>query len=186
MWSPTVGNFTTTELAIVPPRSTFRFDVDGTPVASPGRTETKPAAPASTAVTVNDTAVAPNGTNEPTTVTRCSTPSTNETKPRSLRVSTTRCGVTGTYELANDEPPVARTTASPPAPTTDATTTPAINPRTPSKRPTITNSNQVNSQAFRPEVLEKLLYNLIKLPSGGLSRPISLRWELRRHASATR
>ena len=170
----------------MPPRSTFKFDVDGTPVASPGRTVTKPAAPASTAVTVNDTAVAPNGTNEPTIVTRCSTPSTNETKPRSLRVSTTRTGVTGTNELTNDEPPVARTTASPPAPTTDATNTPATKLRTPSKRPTITNSNQVNSQAFRPEVLEKLLYNLIKLPSGDLSRPISLRLGLQRHAFVAR
>ena len=137
----------------MPPRSTFRFDVDGTPVASPGSTETKPAALASTAVTVNDTAVAPNGTSGPTIVTLCSTPLTNETKPRSLRVSTTRCGVTGTYELANDEPPVARTTASPPAPTIDATNTPATKPRIPNKRPTITNSNQVNSQAFRPDVL---------------------------------
>ena len=118
----------------MPRRSTFRFDVDGTPVASPARTETKPAALASTAVTVSDTAVAPNGTNEPTIVTLCSTPSTKETKPRSLRVSTTRTGDTGTNELADDEPDVARTTANPPVPTTDATTTPATKPRTPRKR----------------------------------------------------
>jgi hypothetical protein len=60
-------------------------------------------------------------------------------------VSNTRTGDTGTNELADDEPDVARTTAKPPTPTTDATTTPATKPRTPRKRMFITNSNQFNN-----------------------------------------
>jgi hypothetical protein len=60
---------------------------------------------------------------EPVTFNVPATPSVTATKPRSLRVSNTRTGDTGTNELADDEPEVARTTAKPPtvAPTTTPT-----------------------------------------------------------------
>jgi hypothetical protein len=145
-------------LGNVPPAVTFNVDTVGAPVASPGRNDTYPPAVGFTAVTFNTTAVAPAGTTtalttpldvavgiEPVTFNVPATPSVTSAKPRSLRVSNTRTGDTGTNELADDEPDVARTTAKPPTPTTDATTTPATKPRTPRKRMFITNSNQFNN-----------------------------------------
>jgi hypothetical protein len=123
-------------LGNVPPAVTFNVDTVGAPVASPGRNDTYPPAVGFTAVTFNTTAVAPAGTTtalttplvvavgiEPVTFNVPATPSVTSAKPRSLRVSNTRTGDTGTNELADDEPDVARTTAKPPAvaPTTTPT-----------------------------------------------------------------
>jgi hypothetical protein len=123
-------------LGNVPPAVTFKVDTVGAPVASPGRNDTYPPAVGFTAVTFNTTAVAAAGTTtalttpldvavglEPVTFKVPATPSVTSAKPRSLRVSNTRTGDTGTNELADDEPDVARTTAKPPtvAPATTPT-----------------------------------------------------------------
>jgi hypothetical protein len=61
-FSPAVGNETCTEFGTVEPAAKFNEDVDGAPVASPGRIEMNPAAEGDTAVTFNNTPVAPAGT----------------------------------------------------------------------------------------------------------------------------
>ena len=60
--TPLVGIATVTWFGTMSPGATFRFDVDGAPVASPGRTEINPAPVGDTAVTFNNTPVAPTGT----------------------------------------------------------------------------------------------------------------------------
>ena len=58
--APVVGSATCTEFGVVSPAEKFKFDVlGGRPVASPGRTEMNPSAVGPTAVTFNNTPVAP-------------------------------------------------------------------------------------------------------------------------------
>ena len=57
-----LGSCTVTTLAAIWPGVKFSDEVEGTPVASPGRTLTKPDVVGSTAVTLATTAVAPTGT----------------------------------------------------------------------------------------------------------------------------
>jgi len=105
------------------PAAKFNDDVDGIPVASPGRTDKNPAADGATTVTFNNTPVAPAGT---TALVICSlrdTPDTNgPDKPTPVRVSRTRSGVTVTTDDAG--PDAAFTATRPPPPNVTATAAP--------------------------------------------------------------
>ena len=119
------------------PGATFRFDVDGAPVASPGRTEINPAPVGNTAVTFNNTPVAPAGTTTrliscwsasihvpmvPVTINFWDVPASNlPVTPMLYRVSRTRVGSTVTT-VDSVAPGNANTR---PGETTDAVTTPA-------------------------------------------------------------
>ena len=122
--SPATGNCTVTEFGTVCPAEKFKDDVDGTPVASPGRTATNPVPVGSTAVTLATTAVAPTGTTtddpppigtDPVMDTTSGCVDTNgPCSPRPSRVSTTCWGATATK--LDDEPSLADAATSPPAP----------------------------------------------------------------------
>ena len=60
--APVVGSATWTEFGDVSFTEKFKFDVNGAPIASPGRIDMNPSAVAPTAVTFNNTPVAPAGT----------------------------------------------------------------------------------------------------------------------------
>ena len=75
------------------PALKFNDDVDGAPVASPGRTDKNPSAVGPTTVTFSNTPVAPAGTAPPVTCNFCDTADTNGPgKPTSVRVSKIRTG----------------------------------------------------------------------------------------------
>ena len=136
MLTPLVGIATVTWFGTMSPGNTFRFDVDGAPVASPGRTEINPAPVGDTAVTFNNTPVAPAGTTTrlidcwfasihvvmvPVTRNFLDVPATNlPVKPMLERVSRTRVGSTVTT-VDSVAPGNANTR---PGEATDAVTTP--------------------------------------------------------------
>jgi hypothetical protein len=92
-FAPAVGNPTWTEFGTVWPAVKFKDDVDGAPVASPGRTDTNPFAVGDTTVTFNNTPVEPAGTAPPVTCNFCDTADTNGPgNPTSVRVSKMRTG----------------------------------------------------------------------------------------------
>jgi hypothetical protein len=64
---PVVGSPTCTAFGTISPALKFNDDVEGAPVASPGRTERNPPAVGSTTVTFNNAPVAPDGTEPPVT-----------------------------------------------------------------------------------------------------------------------
>jgi hypothetical protein len=66
-FAPDVGKPTCTEFGTMSPASKFNDDVDGAPVASPGRTDKNPFAEGFTTVTFNNTPVEPAGTAVPVT-----------------------------------------------------------------------------------------------------------------------
>ena len=135
--TPLVGIATVTWFGTMSPGATFRFDVDGAPVASPGRTEINPAPVGNTAVTFNNTPVAPAGTTTrliscwsasihvpmvPVTINFWDVPASNlPVTPMLYRVSRTRVGSTVTT-VDSVAPGNANTR---PGETTDAVTTPA-------------------------------------------------------------
>jgi hypothetical protein len=137
--APDVGKATCTEFGVMSPALKFNDDVDGTPVASPGRTERNPAADGATTVTFNNTPVAPAGTNAPVTCNLRDTPDSNgPDNPNPVRVSRMRSGVTVTSDDAG--PDVAFTATNPPPPNVTATAAPIAahrdrhNPRRPACR----------------------------------------------------
>ena len=112
------------------------FDVEGAPLAVPGRTATNPVLAGRTAVTFAVMAVAPTGTTifepvrpsgsttgmVPVIATRVDRPPTSAVeRPTPNRLSTTRSGVIATNTAPGDS---ARTPASPPAPRVTATAAP--------------------------------------------------------------
>ena len=105
------------------PALKFNDDVDGAPVASPGRTDKKPSAVGATTVTFNNTPVAPAGTAAPVTCNFCDTADTNgPAKPTSVRVSKMRTGSIVTTDDGTDD--AACTANIPPPPNVTATAAP--------------------------------------------------------------
>jgi len=122
-FAPAVGNATCTEFGTMSPAVKFNDDVDGAPVASPGRTDKNPAAVGATTVTFNNTPVAPAGTTAPVICNLRDTPDTNgPDKPTPVRVSRIRSGVTVTTDDAGLD--AAFATNNPPPPNVTATAAP--------------------------------------------------------------
>src|SRR6478736_3306376 len=133
--APVVGSATWTEFGDVSFTEKFKLDVWGAPVASPGRIEMNPSAVAPTAVTFNNTPVAPTGTavvvplvvaTEPATFNFCDTGDTNGPgKPTftGSRVSNTRTGSIVTTE-DGALGPAAPAMNTPPPPSVTATAAP--------------------------------------------------------------
>ena len=122
-FAPEVGRPTWTALGTMSPAVKFSDDVDGAPVASPGRTDRNPAADGATTVTFNSTPVAPVGTAVPVTWSFCDTADTNGPgRPTSVRVSRMRTGsMVTTDDGALD---AALATKMPPPPSVTATAAP--------------------------------------------------------------
>ena len=105
------------------PALKFNDDVDGAPLASPGRIDKKPSAVGPTTVAFNNTPVAPAGTAAPVTCNFCDTGDTNGPgKPTSVRVSKMRTGSIITTDDAG--PDAAFATNNPPPPIETATAAP--------------------------------------------------------------
>src|SRR5918993_1803116 len=113
---PVVGSATCTAFGTMSPAVKFNDDVDGAPVASPGRTDKKPAAVGPTTVTFNNTPVAPTGTAAvPATGNFCDTADTNGPgNPTLVRVSRMRTGSIVTTD--DDGPATASAMNTPPPP----------------------------------------------------------------------
>ena len=122
-FAPEVGRPTCTALGTMSPAVKFSEDVDGAPLASPGRTDRNPAADGATTVTLSNTPVAPAGTAAPVTCSFCDTADTNGPgRPTSVRVSRIRTGsMVTTDDGALD---AAFATKIPPPPSVTATAAP--------------------------------------------------------------
>jgi hypothetical protein len=119
LFLPEVGSPTCTELETMSPATKFIDDVEGVPVASPGRTDKNPLAVGATTVTFSNAPVR----SEFVTRSLRGTPDWNwPVSPMLLRVSRMRIGSIVTTD--DGGPSAALTVMSPPAPSVTATAAP--------------------------------------------------------------